>query len=392
MRRGAPPLERNYALATAVIVAIILYGSFYPFIYYAHDDAPGGAVAAFLASWQEAPSSRGDVLANIALYLPYGFFAVLALSRRWGATGRVTLTVLFAAALSLGVELAQFHVLTRVTSVYDMLDNSLGALFGAVAGLLLGGNVRWPLLRDMARSPVPTLLLAAFYLYRLFPYEPVIDLHKYWRAIRAAIEAPELPPGELARRVVIWLLVCLLAEAIFGRRRALLILPLLIAAEFLGKILIVENLLATPDLAGGVLALLLWVALLSWLPGRSALIALAFGALVIVDRLAPFDFQRTAHDFGLVPFVSLIAGSPAANMVAFLEKFFQYGGLIWLLTRAGTGLPIAATVVATLLFVTSLAETFLLGRSASVTDAAMALAIALIFGLIASARPHGRAA
>jgi hypothetical protein len=42
--------------------------------------------------------------------------------------------------------------------------------------------------------------------------------------------------------------------------------------------------------------------------------------------------------------------------------------------------------------VTSLAETFLLGHSASVTDAVMALAIALIFGLIASARPHGRAA
>jgi len=39
-----------------------------------------------------------------------------------------------------------------------------------------------------------------------------------------------------------------------------------------------------------------------------------------------------------------------------------------------------AVIVATLLFVTSLAETFLLGHSASVTDAVMALAIALIFG------------
>jgi alcohol dehydrogenase class IV len=39
--------------------------------------------------------------------------------------------------------------------------------------------------------------------------------------------------------------------------------------------------------------------------------------------------------------------------------------------------------------VTSLAETFLLGHSASVTDAVMALAIALIFGLITQACRHG---
>jgi hypothetical protein len=83
-----------------------------------------------------------------------------------------------------------------------------------------------------------------------------------------------------------------------------------------------------------------------------------------------------------VPFVSFLRGSIGVAIQAFCEKFFQYGGLIWLLRHAGLPAAYATILSATLLFVTSLVETHLPGRSAEITDAAMALAIGGVFTLL----------
>jgi len=370
--------ERNYWIAAAVMLAIVLYGSLYPFTF---EPRAGSAIATFVASVTESPSSRGDIVANIALYLPLGLFTGLALQRRFGLVAVILVATLLALAVSVAVELAQYYLPDRITSVYDTINNTVGGLVGAVIGVALE-DLRLPLLRDAARDKPAALVLAAFYGYRLFPYAPTIDLHKYWRAVRAVLEDPALPPVDVARQTTMWLLICALGEALFGRRRALAVFPLLFALEVAGKVLILENRLSAPDLAGGAIAYVLWLALLGWIPGRAFIIALFVCLLVVADRLAPYQFAFAPHGFDWVPFFSLIAGSPSANLVAFLEKVFQYGGLIWLLGRCDVRLPLAAVFVAALLFATSLAETYLPGRSASVTDAAMALVIALVFGLI----------
>ena len=376
---------RNYWIAAGVILVIILWGSLYPLIFVPRHDI-GGALGAFIDSVHDQPSSRGDILANIALYAPLGFFLALALSRPLGLVLSVIVITLFALMLSTSIELTQFYIPGRYTSVYDAANNTLGGFLGALIGGLVGGRVRFPLLRNFTADPVAALILAAFFGYRLYPYVPTIDLHKYLRAVRGLTELPGLSAGTLARQLVMWLVVICLVEALFGRRRAMLLAPLLMLAEWAGKILILDNLLSAPDVFGGMLAFLLWVVALSWMGWRSPLIAIAFCVLVIADRLAPFRFALVPHDFDWMPFFSLIGGSPSANLIAFLEKFFQYGGLIWLLRRSMMPLPFAALFVAAVLFATALAETYLPSRSASLTDALMALVIAAIFALLGSAR------
>jgi hypothetical protein len=73
---------------------------------------------------------------------------------------------------------------------------------------------------------------------------------------------------------------------------------------------------------------------------------------------------------------------------AFCEKFFAYGGLIWLLWHRGLRLPLAAVITAALLFATSWAERYVPGRTAEITDAVMALAIGGAFGLLRQAAPR----
>jgi len=72
-----------------------------------------------------------DLLANIALFVPFGFFLGRALSgssrkRVW------TLTLLLSATLSTSVELFQVYCHNRNPSTTDICTNLLGAVVGAL--------------------------------------------------------------------------------------------------------------------------------------------------------------------------------------------------------------------------------------------------------------------
>ena len=78
--------SKHFAIATTIVIAIIVYGSLYPFAFRPASEGIRPALRALLESWADRPS-RIDFLANILLYVPFGFFAIQALGR-WGGTGR----------------------------------------------------------------------------------------------------------------------------------------------------------------------------------------------------------------------------------------------------------------------------------------------------------------
>src|SRR5579862_2423078 len=185
---AAPFFRRNYAIVTAIIIAVILYGSFYPFEFRL-PEPDIGPWHVLLSTWGEKPG-RGDFVANILLYMPLGFFGVLALNARLGFSPRVLLLALVGFLLSLSVELTQYYDAGRDTTLNDLYSNTLGALLGGIIGALFGSNLRWSLLRDVTENREPALLLAGWLGYRLYPYIPVIDLHKYWDALKPVVLHP----------------------------------------------------------------------------------------------------------------------------------------------------------------------------------------------------------
>src|SRR5580698_3123483 len=93
-------------LVTVIVAGLILYGSFYPFGFQVPADGVG-PLQTFIDSIGRPPG-RGNFVANVVLYLPFGFFFVLSFSpaRRWAA---VPLAVVCGAAMSLTVEFAQYY-------------------------------------------------------------------------------------------------------------------------------------------------------------------------------------------------------------------------------------------------------------------------------------------
>jgi VanZ family protein len=372
---------RNYAIVTAVTAIVIIYGSLYPFDFSVPTGGPG-PVSVLLSGWANRPS-RGDFLANILLYMPLGFFGMLSFSRHVGFWPRLFLVVAGGAALSVTMELIQYYDAGRVTNASDVYTNTFGTLTGASVAMLFSDRVSVPLLREIMRRPLPTLLIAAWTGYRFYPFVPTIDLHKYWHALRPVILDPIPAPYPLYRHTAIWLTLFVLIEAIFGRRRAAVLAPLFAAFVLSARVLIISTILSAAEVVGALVAVCLWPLLLGLNQRlQTALVFLLLASYVVMERLEPFRFEPFARPFGWVPFNSFMSGSTEVDVLSFMEKCFLYGSLLFLLGRAGMRPVFAAILVAGALFATSWAETYLPDRSAEITDALMTLLIAGGFALV----------
>lgn len=154
-------------------LALVVYASLYPFGGWR---VPNDDVAKFLFGGWPSYVIASDVVVNILAYIPLGLLLTLsAMGRlpRWAAT---LLGVMLGMALSLGIEFAQAYVPSRISSNVDVLCNSCGALWGAIAANAWGE--RWLLsgelhrlrerhFRPGARTDVGFVLLALWLLTQL---------------------------------------------------------------------------------------------------------------------------------------------------------------------------------------------------------------------------------
>ena len=61
-----------------LVVTIIIYGSIFPFNFQIHGLEPGGFSPLF-THWDQSVG-YGDIVGNVALFLPFGYFGILAFS------------------------------------------------------------------------------------------------------------------------------------------------------------------------------------------------------------------------------------------------------------------------------------------------------------------------
>ena len=375
-------LNRQYAIVTVGMVLIIAYGSLYPFDFSRPPTGPG-PVYTLLSTWANKPG-RGDFLSNILLYMPLGFFGELTFTGMRPVT-RLLATILLGAILSISIELTQYYDVGRDTQATDLYANVLGTAFGTLAGLVFGAPRNWGLLSAISDQRIPALLVFAWAAYRLYPFVPTIDLHKYWNTLKPLVFNPHTTGYDLFRHTAIWLTVFTLLSKLAADRRVLII-PIFACMVLFSKILIVSTSLSVAEVGGALIAYCTWIAFYPRGRAYVVVVLVLFGATVIAQRLEPFQFTPYPVPFGWIPFRSFMYGSINVDVLSFLEKFFLYGGLIWLLVEAGISHRSATLGVGGSLFATSIAETYLPHRSAEITDALMALAIGGIFALIGEER------
>jgi VanZ family protein len=350
-----------------VVLALIVYGSLYPFRFSSQGANPLGVL---IDSWNPKfyLTQRVDILINIALYLPVGICGYLAFRRSRGRLFALTVPVLIGFVVSVSVELTQVFEAVRKPSVTDVMSNT----FGAAAGVVSGSLVAKMSTRLRSIDPSAYLVLACWLGSLLFPFWPVFAMPVLRMKLRLLLTSDPFTMLSLLGAFASWYLAgFLLTRAGVRRPAAWLALSVGVLPA---QLLIYSRQPAMAHLLGAIAGL---VAFSLTKARYRALVAVAFVGVMILRGLAPFHWRPDPAAFGWMPFAALIEANWQNAILVLLDKMYYCSAAIWSVCFAGVRLRSAVLSVAGLLLFIETAQTFLPGRTPDITDPILALLIGL---------------
>ena len=361
-----------------LVVALIVYGSLYPWHF---DFSPRVNPLDFLLhswSFEWDRFLLRDMAVNVALYVPLGAAAALALAPKHGRGASAALAVLLGMALSATMEMLQIYVPGRQCSLLDVATNTIGTAAGAwVASIVWPGFV-WPPLSRHPRerhAGAAVFLLACWAGFQLYPFFPILSQTRLRNGLALLFHASTVSPVEIWACAAEWVAAALAMKALLGRLR----LPWLVLAMAClpVRILIAGRILGLDEVLGAALALLLWPAIDRAL-GRPVPAAAILGSAIVLRELEPFHVGARPAAFSWVPFAATLGSPWQSGAVIVLRKAFDYGAAVWLLRQVGWPYGYAGAIVAAALGALEGAQRYLPGRTPEVTDAVIALLVAFV--------------
>lgn len=368
------------------------YGSLFPFDFRTRD-VDGHAVLAFLASCC-SHFSRGDALGNVVLFVPIGFFGILAGRAAVPCGRRLVVVCAIGLILAVVLQVAQFYLPTRFPSSQDVLWNMLGTFAGTFAGIgfrRLGGH---RLAIANTGQSLPDLMLIGLWLaYRLIPFVPSIDLQAIKTSLKPLLLRPELSMTGVVHDAVAWLVV-----AFFGARLLRpanrpgsigVLLSLLILATSGLEVLIVHNTLSLTNVIGAVAAMVIWGTVLCRLKTPAPVLVFLLMLAIATSGLSPFIWRSQPVELHWLPFHGFFGGSMVVNAQVACEKAFLYGSLIYLLWQTGLGRMGGVVLAIVLVSAVEVAQIWIQARLPEVTDPLLVvLMAAALLALQRSGRPQ----
>ncbi len=347
-----------------IIGLLIVYGSLYPFNFHA---APAGVWAEFFASWHTF-TGRGDALSNILLFLPFGYFAVLAYARK-------ARLIIASFVLAVGVQVLQVYLPGRDANLQDVFWNMLGAGIGMALlpwlrpsslGTAGNGNLNFAL-----------LLIASWLAYRLMPFVPSLDWQQFKDSLKPLLLYPQFSPVGLLHDAVAWAVVAYLWSLLCRGRNTNLWLLVLVGGVFSLEVLIIKNVISVTNVLGAALGVSLWWLWLRRVSSGYVILILLLMLSLLLSGFAPFQLRAAPGDFHWLPFHGFLDGSMIINISVVFEKGFFYGALILLLQQESGRFRFALVTAFLLILAIEIGQMFVYRHTAEITDPLLVLLIAM---------------
>lgn len=382
------PRSNLFLWLLAGVLALIVYGSLYPFDFESGDVEGGPLAVLRQLSWQRA--GRGDRISNVLLYLPLGFCLFLGLATRLRRRVAGVLAVLAGAILSVAIEVAQAYLPSRVPSLTDLTLNALGTALGAAGGgawRALGGLMHVPIRDDVppSRDPGARIVLVLWFAWRFAPFVPHFDLPKLKAALRPLFD-PAFDATAVFTYLTCWLVVNQAIASLVVRARRFEALLLVIAIVLVGRLLVAEQVFIPSELLALVLLLPIVVLMHRLTPAaqRGVLIA-TMAVLLLIDWLAPFNFTANASHLHLWPFPSwshddFLTMLKSVDWIGLFGKLFLFAALLWLLREARVPSLRAIGLVTFSVLILELLQLWLPTRVSSIGDPLLALGVGVVLG------------
>ena len=192
------PLARELCL---IYAALIAYATLHPLTGWRDQ---GISPVAWMGIWPKA-FLTGDLTFNLLAYVPLGMFVVWALFPRVQGFVAMCVAVLTGVALSCALETLQSYLPTRIPSLADLVTNGLGALVGAIFGVLLTpmllgrGVLRSLGERWLAARSSRALILAGLWLFASLYPQSMLFGHGSVVSVFGPVSGYPFTPAEFAR-------------------------------------------------------------------------------------------------------------------------------------------------------------------------------------------------
>lgn len=358
-------------LLFALICTAIAYLCLYPWTFDPNRDIP--------LHWE--PTIRYadwlDVLANVLLFVPFGTAGMLAFARRRSLAA--PLLCASGALFSYAIESAQRFIPGRSASLRDVFCNSLGAVLGVIAGLVLPRLHLWNRLtsrRPIRHAPLAFILTTLWVIANAYPFLPVLRRPQ----LRLSIQTLTHPTfGWMAMADIFFSVLilyaifrCAFADWRDPAQRALLVTAAL-TAVFLAQTVLREFSLTPARLIASAAALATAHLLFRSRLPHFRVLALCLLLWIATRQLWPFHFVAVPSPFSWLPFVGAFEGSQTSFLRILAGKCLLYAGLIWTATQAGVRWWTITPTAMLLIGVSEWMQRWLPGRTPEATEIVLVL-------------------
>lgn len=368
---------RGRAVWVGAIVAMIAYGSLFPFNF-TNPVSQTAAWENFLLQ-RSIWTSRGDILGNIALFMPLGAAWCAFQAPAWTSTRslRCATILVTGVAIAFLIQSAQLYLPSRSAALADVFWNTVGMLLGMSVGSQ-ARNLNLLRVGDALRQrydPVPLMVLALWISAELVPFLPSLDFQLV-RSNLSTVLAGTFNLAGLALHaggaLVAGRTFSILLGEREGSRWALAALILVGSAKFF----IVANPLDASSIAGLMIGYFASRTCGRLRPVRRDICALLliFTAYAL-NALLPFDIADHPTLLNLIPFRNLLQGSMLDNSRGLLANLCLYAGFLSIIRANGTSTVPASIVLGMLVALFECAQMYLAGRTPDITDPLLVMLI-----------------
>ncbi len=354
-----------------IVILAIAYGSLFPFNFH-FGELGGIAIEGFLRSWRVG-ASRGDLLGNIILFVPFGFISTIAVDDRGGALRRAILVLLTGAIFASALQFAQLYLPSRTATLNDVFWNLLGIVVGGLGGIILSKTARNWIRRGQSLQLVPLFLLGCWAALRLNPFVPSIDFQAIKNSLKPLLLHPEIFLVGVVVNAASWLVAAFMLQQLGMKRSRGLKLGLIMLATLALEILIVDNVVTVSNVLGAAVAWILAWIILARSNRDSAILAGTLVVALLVQGLEPFVLRPETATVTWIPFSDFLNGAMYHNTLVIVEKTFLYGSLIYLLRAAGLSWFRCTIITAAMLTCIEVAQMFFAHHTPAITDPLLAI-------------------
>ena len=356
--------------------SFIIYGSLYPFDFQLTEDEVSTLDALTRSLYER--THLGDLLGNVVIFIPFGYFGVLAVTRIRSLLHCIIAITLLGIVLAVGLQVAQMYLPLRNASLQDAIWNVLGIIIGGILGGMLRVHSDSLSIRRANWAITPVLLIGGWIGYRLMPFIPTLDWQEIKNSLKPLLLDPSVSAVNIYHDAVAWAIVAYLWAAAVPMKHYERYLILTVPVVFGLEILITNNSVSASNVVGAIVGIALWWMLIKHLRVRAGILAVMLIIMLIAIGLAPFELSVWSATFHWLPFYGFLGGSMLLNTTVLFEKFFLYGSLVWLLQETGAGIRMAAIYSMLIVAGIELAQTRFIMHTAEITDPILVIVVAFI--------------